>query len=304
VNYVGRFAPSPTGALHLGTARTALLAWARARAAGGRFELRMEDLDAPRVRPGSEASILEDLRWLGLDWDGPILRQSARTALYAAALEALKLAGRAYPCTCSRKEVEAAVRAPHAEDEGPAYPGTCRRGVSHPDRRAAWRFRMDAPEPWVDGRLGPQPGLADDFVLCRADGVFSYQLACAVDDAEQGVTEVVRAEDLAGSASRQQALLKALGRAHPAWWHGPLLRGPDGARLSKRHASIGVAAFRKAGWSPERLGGLLAASLGWTALGEEVPARAWIAWVDRPIVESPVPLSPEEKAETQSQVAS
>lgn len=253
MTYTGRFAPSPTGALHLGTARTALVAWQRARGAGGRFLVRIEDLDAPRVLPGAEATLLRDLAWLGLDWDGEPVRQSARLALYQDALERLKARGLAYPCTCSRREVAASASAPHEGDEGPPYPGICRGGLSHPDRPPCWRFRMDAPEPFVDGVRGPQAGLRDDFVLQRADGVFSYQLACAVDDAAQGVTEVVRAEDLLGSASRQQALLKALGQAVPAWHHVPLLRGPDGQRLGKRHGSVAVAAFREAGWSPQRL---------------------------------------------------
>lgn len=255
--YTGRFAPSPTGALHLGTARTALIAWKRARAAGGRFLLRFEDLDAPRVVAGAEAAMIEDLRWLGLDWDGAPLRQSGRLALYQAALDSLKASGRAYPCTCSRKEIEASASAPHG-DEGPAYPGSCRAGVTHPGRAPSWRFRMDAPEPFADGVCGSQTGLQDDFVLQRADGVFSYQLACAVDDAAQGVTEAVRADDLLGSASRQQALHKALGQASPAWYHVPLLLGSDGQRLSKRHGSVSVAAYREAGWTAQRLRDLLA----------------------------------------------
>jgi glutamyl-tRNA synthetase len=289
--YIGRFAPSPTGALHLGTARTALLAWARARGAGGRFLLRIEDIDAPRVQAGAEAALLADLRWLGLDWDEEPVRQSERAALYAEALEALKRSGQAYPCTCSRKEVEAAASAPHGED-GALYPGTCRAGLSHPERVPAWRFRMDAPEPFTDGACGPQGGLADDFVLQRADGVFSYQLACAVDDAAQGVSEAVRAADLLGSASRQQALLKALGRPVPAWYHVPLLLGADGQRLSKRHGSISVAAFREAGWSPARLGGLLAASLGWAEEGEALEPRDWLKRLERPIRPRAVPLQP------------
>lgn len=287
--YTGRFAPSPTGALHLGTARTALVAWARARAAGGRFLLRLEDIDAPRVQAGSEAKLLEDLRWLGIDWDEAPVRQSERGALYQGALDALKASGRAYPCTCSRKEVEAAASAPHGED-GPAYPGTCRHGLSHPERTPAWRFRMDAPEAFTDGLRGPQAGLADDFVLQRADGVFSYQLACAVDDAAQGVTEAVRADDLLGSASRQQALLKALGRPVPAWYHVPLLLGPDGQRLSKRHGSVSVAAYREAGWSAARLGGRLAASLGWAAADEALAAKDWIGRVGRTLKVGPLAL--------------
>lgn len=288
--YTGRFAPSPTGRLHLGTARTALLAWARARAAGGRFLLRIEDLDAPRVRPGAEAQMLEDLAWLGLDWDAEPQRQSARQGLYGRALEALKAAGRAFGCSCTRKDLAESASAPHAEHEGLAYPGLCRQGPAKAGQPLAWRFRMDAPEPFVDGRLGPQAGLADDFVLQRADGAISYQLACAVDDAEQGVSEVVRAEDLLGSASRQQALLKALGRPVPAWYHVPLWLGADGERLSKRHASVAVADYRAAGWSPQRLGGLMAASLGWDEAAAGLELRDWVGFWERPLTAKAVDL--------------
>jgi glutamyl-tRNA synthetase len=287
--YTGRFAPSPTGALHLGTARTALLAWARARAAGGRFLLRIEDLDQPRTVAGAEAAILQDLRWLGLDWDGEPVRQSERAQLYADALERLRREGRAFACSCSRREVEQSASAPHDEN-GVRYPGTCRQAPLHPGRPLAWRFRMDAPEPLTDLACGPYAGIQDDFVLRRAEGGFNYQMACAVDDLLQGVSEVVRGVDLLGSASRQQALHKALGAPPPLWYHVPLLEGPDGFRLSKRHGSISVAAYREAGWSPQRLGGLLAASLGWAGDGEAMQAAGWIGRVGRPLQPRRVPL--------------
>lgn len=286
---VGRFAPSPTGDLHLGTARTALLAWARARAAGGRFLLRIEDLDRPRCVPGAEAALLADLAWLGLDWDGAPWRQSERAGSYAAALALLQRTGHAYACTCSRKEIEAVASAPHG-DEGPLYPGTCRAGLSHPGRATAWRLRMDAVEPFVDGACGPQAGWRDDFVLQRADGAFSYQLACAVDDAAQGVTEVVRADDLLSSASRQQALLRALGLPVPAWHHGPLLLGPTGERLSKRHGSVSIAAHREAGVSAAALRGRLAESLGWADAGESLTPSDWVDRCGRPLRPQPMHL--------------
>lgn len=240
--YRGRFAPSPTGALHLGTARTALIAWRRARQAQGAFYIRIEDLDSPRVREGSEQGILDDLRWLGLGWDGPVVRQSERLGLYQEALDRLKGLGLAYPCTCSRKDIAEAASAPHGE-AGPAYPGTCRQGPARPGQPAAWRFRM--PEP------------ADDFVLQRSDGIFAYQLACAVDDAAMGISEAVRGEDLRSSAPLQAAILTALGQPVPAYFHTPLLLGPDGQRLSKRHGSISIAEHRAKGMSPEQVIGLM-----------------------------------------------
>jgi glutamyl-tRNA synthetase len=279
--YCGRFAPSPTGALHLGTARTALLAWARARRASGRFLLRLEDLDAPRVRAGAAQGLLEDLRWLGLDWDagpgggGGPWEQSRRLASYQDALQALHAKGALFACSCSRRDLEGSASAPHGED-GVLYPGRCRAGAQA-GRPWAWRLRMGGPEAFDDAWQGPQAGLQDDFVVRRADGVFSYQLACAVDDAAMGVTEVVRGRDLLGSASRQQALLKALGLPVPAWAHAPLLLGPDGARLAKRHGAVSVAAFRQAGFSPGRLRGLLASTLGWSGPHEELSLAETLA---------------------------
>lgn len=232
--YCGRFAPSPTGHLHLGTARTALLAWKRARQAKGKFLLRIEDLDTPRVVKGSKESILNDLRWLGIIWDGEVLIQSQNLPRYQAALETLKAAGRAYPCSCSRKEISLSASAPHGDD-GPPYPGLCREKPLNPDRPLAWRFRTEA-------EYG-------DFVIQRADGVFAYQLACAVDDAESGITEVIRGEDLRSSAPRQAAIIKALGHMPPKYLHAPLLAGPDGSRLSKRLGSIAISELKATGLS-------------------------------------------------------
>jgi glutamyl-tRNA synthetase len=258
--YRGRFAPSPTGPAHLGTARSALLAWLRARREGGVFVLRMEDLDPPRVQRGAAEAMLRDLRWLGLDWDegpdigGPLAPyvQSERLPLYDAALEVL--APRLFACSCSRKEL--AGRA--------VYPGTCRGGPTHPGRPVALRFRMPSPPPFEDRFRGASPaGLgAGDFVVRRKDGLHAYHLACAVDDVTMGMTEVLRGDDLLDSTPRQLALIDALGARRPAYCHVPLVVGDDGVRLAKRHGSIAVAAFRDAGWAPEALVGRLAESAG------------------------------------------
>ncbi len=269
MSYRGRFAPSPTGAAHLGTARTALLAWLRARQAGGRFVMRVEDLDGPRVVPGSSESILRDLRWLGLDWDegpdvggdfGPYL-QSERFDRYAAALQMLKASGHVYPCTCSRKEIAAIASAP-SDGEELAYPGTCREGPSHPERAPSWRFRNDAPTSFTDALFGEvHESAPSDFVVARADGVFSYQLAVVVDDRDMRITEVVRGHDLLSSTPRQLALFAALGAPAPTYLHVPLVLDEDGQRLGKRHGSRAIAALRDAGTAPEEVLGWMAASL-------------------------------------------
>jgi glutamyl-tRNA synthetase len=244
--YCGRFAPSPTGQLHLGTARTALLAFKRARAAGGRFLIRIEDLDSPRVVAGSAQSMLKDLAWLGIDWDDEPLVQSRNLARYEAALQTLKDAGKIYPCSCTRKEIALSASAPHGED-GPPYGGLCREKPQDPGRPLSWRFR-------VEGEYG-------DFVVRRADGVFAYQLACAVDDAESGVTEVVRGEDLRSSAARQAAIIRALGHEAPAYLHAPLLTGPDGSRLSKRLGSVAISELRAAGMGLREILGMMGPDL-------------------------------------------
>jgi glutamyl-tRNA synthetase len=270
-SYRGRFAPSPTGPIHLGTARTALVAWLAARAAGGSFVLRVEDLDAPRVRPGALEHMLDDLRWLGLDWDegpdvggpsGPYL-QSERIARYDEATARLDAGGHLFRCTCSRKEIEALASAPHGED-GTIYPGTCRRAPSHPERAPSLRFRLDRTEGFVDAVRGPiAAGLgAGDFVVRRADGVYAYQLAVVVDDLAMGITEVVRGDDLLLSTPRQLALIRALGGTPPRYAHVPLVLGPDGQRLAKRHGKVTVAEHRETGGTAEALVGKLARSLG------------------------------------------
>ena len=223
--------------------------------------MRIEDLDPPRVKPGSEANILRDHEWLGLEWDEGPVRQSERSALYDEAIVALAAAR--FDCTCSRRDIREA-SAPHGGEGGPRYPGTCYDGAQDNGRVPAIRFRMREAEGFDDSFLGPvEAGLGlDDFVLQRADGLFAYQLAVVVDDAEAGVTEVIRADDLLDSTPKQIALYRALGVAPPAWMHLPLVRAEDGERLSKRHAAPSISAYREAGWSKERILGSLAGSLG------------------------------------------
>jgi glutamyl-tRNA synthetase len=278
----GRFAPSPTGDVHLGTARTALLAWLDARRAGDGFVLRVEDLDTARVVPGAEARQLEDLRWLGLDWDegpdvgGPFApyRQSERRELYREALARLDT----FPCYCSRKEL-AVVSAPHAGEDGPPYPGTCRARREPGPRPPALRFRVPAGiVEFVDGRAGPQRqdvlAAVGDFVVCRADGTPSYQLAVVVDDAAMAIEHVVRGEDLLGSTARQILLYRALGHVPPRFTHVPLVLDETGARLAKRNASEMIAARRARGERPEDVIGELAASAGIHPRGQGAIAAA------------------------------
>lgn len=242
----GRFAPSPTGTLHLGNLRTALLAWLFARSAGSPFLVRMEDLDAARVRPGSAEEQLADLAALGLDWDGEVAFQSARLALYADALERLRAAGLVYECFCTRAEIRAAAEAPHGPLPEGAYPGTCLRlsAAALAARRAegrppALRARADAATvAFTDRLMGVQEGVVDDFVVRRNDGVPAYNLAVVVDDAAQGIGEVVRGADLVDSTPRQLWLARALGVPQPSHAHVPLVLGPDGARLAKRHGDV------------------------------------------------------------------
>ena len=238
----GRFAPSPTGPLHLGSLRTALVAWLFARAAGSRFVIRVDDLDPQRSHPALAAAQLADLRALGIDWDGEPLRQSARREVYAQALSRLDSEGRLYPCFCTRAEIRAATSAPHGDLPEGAYPGTCR-ALSGAERRARiaagapHALRVDAGAPRVgyhDRLLGPREAVVDDFVVRRADGVAAYQLAVVVDDAAQGVEEVVRGADLADSTPRQILLAGWLELPVPAYAHVGLVLGDDGARLAKR----------------------------------------------------------------------
>ena len=268
--YRGRLAPSPTGYLHLGHARTFWLAQERARAAGGTLVLRSEDLDPARVKPHFVSAMLEDLRWFGLEWQegpdcgGPFgpYDQSARMRLYREALEKLKQAGAVYPCTCSRKDVQAAARAPHAADDAePIYPGTCRSSSKSELRnpRPSWRFRVPDGQTigFLDGHYGRQSFVAGkdfgDFVVWRQDGVPAYQLAVVVDDAAMRITEVVRGADLLRSTARQLLLYRALALDPPAFHHGPLLTDETGVRLAKRHDALSLRALRDRGETPDHL---------------------------------------------------
>ncbi len=267
----GRYAPSPSGRLHLGNARTALLAWLAARAGGDAFVMRIEDLDPQRSRPEHERAILEDLRWLGLDWDeGPDVggphgpyRQSERFDLYAAALERLDT----YPCTCTRREIREAVRAPHGAT--PVYPGSCRDKVGNPEREPAIRVRVPRGSrvEFTDAIAGPQAERLDeevgDFVLRRNDDAWAYQLAVVVDDAAMGVEQVVRGADLLESTARQIWLFEALGAPVPSFAHVPLLVGADGEKLNKRHGATDLGQVRDAGVDPRRVVAALARSWGW-----------------------------------------
>jgi glutamyl-tRNA synthetase len=283
---VGRLAPSPTGAQHVGNARTYLIAWLSARSRGGRVVLRIEDIDSPRVKPGAAEGALEDLRWLGLDWDeGPIF-QANRLFLYESSLRVLQNKELVYPCTCSRSDVERAASAPHAEHEGPAYPGTCAQrtgadAANFGDRPFAWRFRVE-PEvmEYVDGFRGPTAirlrEVGGDFVIWKSEGTPAYQLAVVVDDAAQLVTEVIRGDDLVPSTPRQLLLYKTLGLTPPRFIHVPLVVGPDGRRLAKRHGDTRLASLRRAGVRPEALLGFLAWSCGWIEKPHPISAHKLI----------------------------
>ena len=275
----GRLAPSPTGAQHVGNARTYLIAWLSARSQAGQVLLRMEDIDSPRVKPGAAAQALDDLDWLGLNWDGVPVVQTERLVLYEQALAKLQRQELVYPCTCSRSDVERAASAPHGEHEGPAYSGACAHRCAA-DAAAlhapfAWRLRVpDEPISFVDGFRGPitqnPRDLAGDFVVWKSAGTPAYQLAAVVDDAIQNVTEVVRGDDLIPSTPRQLMLYRALGYAPPRFVHVPLVIGPDGRRLAKRHGDTRLLSLRAAGVSAEALIGLLAWSCGWQERPEPV----------------------------------
>ena len=298
----GRFAPSPTGALHLGNARTALLAWLHARSTGGRFAWRVEDLDAGRTRPEAMRSQMDDLRWLGLDWDeGPDVGgphapyvQSEREALYDRALRALAERGELFECACSRRDIAAAASAPHAGEEGPRYPGLCRAravdpGVESLTRyglgRVALRYRVEPGEvrfrDLLQGECAFRPAdEGGDFVVRRKDGVAAYQLAVVVDDAAMEITHVVRGADLLSSTARQLLLYRSLGLRAPEWMHVPLLLGPDGERLAKRHGAVSLAELRAAGARPAAVAGWLASTCGLAEPGEEATPTALVARFD------------------------
>ncbi len=323
---IGRLAPSPTGAQHVGNARTYLLAWLSVRLQGGQLRLRIEDIDSPRVKPWAIEQTIDDLHWLGLDWDelefdeprDPQLQerslppgvwlQTERFTVYERYLLELLRAGRLYPCYCSRKDIEAAASAPHREDHLVRYPDTCRlRSVpseifphlqpSDQDNDArllidadllarpfAWRFRsQDEPLGFEDLVCGPQRKSPHqelgDFVIAKSSGHVAYQLAVVVDDHEMGVTEVVRGEDLIPSTFWQLEIYQALGWVPPKFGHVPLVVGPDGRRLAKRHGDTRLSEIRRLGQGPERLLGELAVGLGLVPHPRPITARELLEFV-------------------------
>ncbi|MGD1277227.1 MAG: tRNA glutamyl-Q(34) synthetase GluQRS [Tepidisphaeraceae bacterium] len=267
-----RLAPSPTGALHLGNARTFLINWLLARQNGWRIILRIEDLDGPRVKRGADQLLLQDLQYLGLDWDAGPIYQSTRQALYTAAVDRILKQRLAYPCVCSRREVELAASAPHPEDHTSIYPGTCRgkfasleQARAQSGKKPAVRFAApDRQVEFEDAFLGSQRfnvgADLGDFVIAKSDGTAAYQLAVVVDDLEGEVDQVVRGDDLLDCAPRQILLYEALGAASrvPHYTHVPLVVGPDGRRLAKRHGDTRLAAYRQYGVPPDRVLALLA----------------------------------------------
>ncbi len=261
--HISRFAPSPTGRLHLGHAYSAILAHDFARVRGGRFILRIEDIDQGRCRMEFVDGIFEDLAWLGLSWDGEVVFQSQRSALYADALERLKAMGLVYQCWCTRAEVAASAGAPHG-DEGPVYPGTCKQRVDPGDGRAfCWRLNVAAALKVVDRKIGweeastgfvpAQPHLLGDVVIARKDADTSYHLAVTVDDAAQGVTDIIRGRDLFASTHIHRLLQALLDLPTPRYRHHPLLLDEDGQRLAKRRNSPSIASLRAEGMDPKHV---------------------------------------------------
>lgn len=309
----GRYAPSPTGSLHLGNLRTALYAWLQVRLAGGELVMRMEDLDEPRAKEGSAEEIVDDLRWLGLEWDegpeigGPLgpYTQSRRTELYRQALRRLEGKDLVFRCYCSRKDVREASSAPHGPG-GAVYPGTCRdltpeeqkvAQARHPSREPSVRFRV------CDEQISLRDAIAGDyaenlahdvgdFVVRRSDQLFAYQLAVVVDDALMGITDVVRGADLLTSTPRQIALFETFGVEPPRFWHAPLMVDDDGERMSKRDGSDSLRLLKERGWDAPRVIGHLAASLGWVDDGARLSARELLEELDVEDLHDPVGTEP------------
>lgn len=306
---VGRLAPSPTGFLHLGHARSFLLAWWHARSRAGRIILRLEDLDADRTKPGMAEQAIADLEWLGLDWDGEVIVQSRGKDNLDAAIAGLIARGLAYPCVCTRAEIAASQSAPHVDSGEIRYPGTCRdrfasigQAERESGRSPAVRLRV------VPGKVRIEDGFAGvhefdvasevgDFPVARKAGAAAYQLAVVVDDAADGVTEVVRGDDLLSSAARQLLVQKALSLPHPRWFHVPLVVDEEGRRLAKRTDGLALHRLREQGIEPERVVTWIARrsgiEVGSSASARECTARFDIARVPR----TPVACGPREHAE-------
>ena len=293
----GRLAPSPTGAQHLGNARTYMLAWLCTRSVGGRIVLRMEDIDSPRVKPNADAQAVEDLLWLGFDWDeGPDLGgsngpyvQTQRRDFYAAAIQRLFERNLIYPCTCSRTDVAHAASAPHLGQEGAIYPGTCatwNHADSMPEPGTyCWRYRLtdevDEFEDLIRGEQTCNPSLElGDFPVTRKNGDPAYQLAVAVDDGLMGINQVIRGDDLLPSSFRQRLLQRSLGFPSPQYGHVPLVVGEDGRRLAKRHGDTRLATYREAGVPAQRIIGLLAWSAGLLPEPQPLDLRSLVSTFD------------------------
>lgn len=306
----GRYAPSPTGSLHLGNLRTALYAWAQVRLADGQLVMRMEDLDEPRVVDGSAEEILDDLRWLGLHWDegpdmgGPVgpYDQSDRTELYEQALQMLRDEQLVFRCYCSRKDVREAASAPHGPG-GVVYPGTCRgmtpeqeeaRQAEKPNRTPTWRYIVADREVSVTDVIAGEyrENLAEDvgdFIVRRTNEYFAYQLAVVVDDALMGITDVVRGDDLLNSTPRQIALFETFGVKPPRFWHVPLMIDDSGDPMSKRDGSDSLRVLRdEQGWDAPRVIGHLAATLGWVEEGSRLSAQELLDEIDVDDLKNPV----------------
>lgn len=290
----GRLAPSPTGYLHIGNARSFLLAWLQMRKIGGQIILRIEDLDTQRAAPNAAEQIVRDLRWLGLDWDNELTAQyfqSNRFAIYQDALALLQERGLVYPCFCSRKELRSIASAPHGSD-GLIYPGTCcllsQQQQRERSREKSPAFRFKVMQGTIVEQYDEVAGLQSedvsnstgDFIVARADGVVSYQLAVVVDDINMGITHVLRGDDLLSSTPRQILLHQTFGAVPPTFAHVPLLLGSDGVRLAKRHGSVSLQELREKGMTAERLVGWLAWSCGVINRPEPITATELIAEFD------------------------
>ena len=285
---IGRYAPSPTGALHIGNLRTALLAWLGIRLQAGVFLMRMDDLDQLREVEGSAAQILRDIEWLGLDWDGEVVYQSQRTELYQQAMQGLTDQGLVYPCFCSRKDIQEAASAPHAQHG--LYPGTCAQldasaiELKQQKKPPAYRVRVSGREiSFCDQCLGDYQDELEkscgDFVIKRADGLFAYQLATAVDDIEQGITDVVRGADLIDSTARQIYLMNHLNVnfPEPIYWHVPLMLNDEGDRMAKRDGSLSIEKWRSKNGNAAGLIGFLAANINLIDRPDAISAQELLA---------------------------
>lgn len=287
----GRYAPSPTGELHLGNVATALLAWLQIKQLGGQFLLRIEDNDQQRSKPEFIDQIFFDLEWLGLTWDEKPVLQSERTALYREALNTLQSKGLTYPCFCSRKDIQTLASAPHSIlSDGPDYPGFCRdlsaeeQEAMRRDKDPSIRFKLPHQSySYTDIIRGEQsfaPGWGGDFVIKRADDMWAYQLACTVDDLEMGITHVIRGGDLVDSTPRQIAIIRALGNTPPSYGHTPLWMGSDDHRLSKRNGALSIRDYREKGKTQEEIFGWIARRCGLTETSEHISLHELVELFD------------------------